>query len=519
MSWHFSLAIAIAVLNLGLVAPLCGQEDPEPKIDELPPGAILRLGSVADGEARRFSGVYHIAFSPDGKTIATRGANHVVVLWDAKTGEALQEFDGHESYVRDIAFSPTGAELLTASDGTDEKVYCWDPKTGEQLRGLAGGAKLLQFVSDDQLVLVSASRHNNVMLNTGRVVDTVTPQRLPLAVSKNGRRLASMRNMTDKAIEVYDKGRQTLALRGVTSFPTMAAFSPDDSLFAVCGKFEDFVRVWDAKTGALKFELSGHTDNVQMAHFSPDSRILATVSWDGSVILWETLTGRQITKIKAHTEHVCSVGFSKSGEQFATGSSGRSDNSVLIWSLQQTALAPSFDADEIEAVGHELVWEQLADVNPAVAWGSVGSLVAAPNTAMKLLHKKLDPVLTPIALERIEQLITELDDDDYYVREAATQALLNQRPAVDPELRKALREDLSVESRYRVQMILSHVPPASQLKEYERRQLLRVVLTLEQLADQPARDLLAAIRTGHPNAEMKLIARQAMERLGIEEGK
>lgn len=509
-----SATMFVAVVSMLLSAS--AQDTPiNPPANEnsLPAGATIRLGSVAAGEARRFSGVYDIAFAPDEKTIATRGLNHVVVLWDAQTGEQLQEFDGHESYVRDIGFTPDGAELLTASDGVDEKVYCWDPKTGEKIRAVPGGAKLMRFLSDEQLMLASAQRTDRVMLRSGEIVKRSAAQRLPLAISHDGRLVLAMRNMTDKMIGVYDAQRQILSLRGLTAFPTMGAFSPDASLVAACGKPENFVRVWDAKTGQPKYELGGHQDNVQMLAFSPDGRLLATAGWDGAVMLWETLTGRRITSLQAHTEHVCAVAFSKSGNAFASGASGKTDNSVLVWSLQQTALKPTLTADEIAAVGFELVWEQLADPNPEVAWGAAGSLVAEPTIAIDFIHRQLDPVLTPIRLERIEQLVRELDDDDYYVREAASKALLEQRPAVDPELTKALLTELSTEARYRLQRLLSDVPPASQLSDAEQRRLFRTILTLEKIADGPAREMLAEIRTGHPNADVKLEARKAMERL------
>jgi WD domain, G-beta repeat len=128
----------------------------------------IQLFDAASGKLiRAFTapqeGVYQVAFSPDGKTVAT-AEGRSVGLWDVARGKLIHVFAGHQDWVHAVAFAPDGKTLASAS--RDQTVRLWDMATGQAIRTLAGHrgeVEALAFAPDGK-TLASASQDTTLLI-------------------------------------------------------------------------------------------------------------------------------------------------------------------------------------------------------------------------------------------------------------------------------------------------------------------------------------------------------------------
>jgi len=287
------------------------------------------------------SPILSVAFSPDGKTLATGSAGKTLRVWDVASRQPLGEpLRGHENVVNSVAFSPDGKILATGS--ADKTVRLWDVASrkplGEPLRGHEEAVYSVAF-SPDGKTLASGSRDKTVRLwNVASRQPLGEPLRghgdvvYSVAFSPDGKTLASA--SADKTVRLWDvTSRQPLGepLRGHEDYVNSVAFSPDGKTLAT-GSTDRTVRLWDvASRQPLGEPLRGHEDVVYSVAFSPDGKTLATGSWDKTVRLWDVASRKPLGEpLHGHEEAVYAVAFSPDGKTLATGSS---DKTVRLWNV------------------------------------------------------------------------------------------------------------------------------------------------------------------------------------------
>ncbi|MCT7970983.1 protein kinase domain-containing protein [Laspinema olomoucense] len=298
----------------------------------------LRLWDIATGmELCQFCGhsdlVNSMAFSPDGKFLASGSKDETVRLWDTATGRELYQFCGHSDPVNSVAFSPDGKFL--ASGSKDKTVRLWDTATGRELNRLCGHTDSVDSVafSPDGKFLASGSGDTTIWLwdaATGIILRQLcrhTSVVKSVVFSLDSKFLVS--GSEDTTLRLWDAatGRELSRLFGHTDSVDSVAFSPDGK-FLASGSYDKTLRLWDPATGRELSRLCGHTDFVNSVAFSPDGKFLASGSWDTTIRLWDTATGREQCKLSGHTMRLNSVAFSPDGKFLASGSW---DKTVRLW--------------------------------------------------------------------------------------------------------------------------------------------------------------------------------------------
>ncbi|MCW5312888.1 hypothetical protein GTQ43_03195 [Nostoc sp. KVJ3] len=276
-----------------------------------------------------------VAFSPDGKLLATGDADGKTYLWQVEDGKLLFTCIGHSGSVKSVAFSPDGQTLASGSD--DQTVKLWDVHNGECLTNLLGHSNWVRSVafSPDGQILASGSEDQTVKLwdvHTGKCFKTFqgnTNRVRSVAFSPDGQTLVSgSEKQTIKLWDVHN-GECLKIFQGHSNWVRSVAFSPDGQILA-SGSDDQTVKLWDVHNGKCLTTLLGHTNRVWSVAFSPNGQILASGGDDQTVKLWDVNTRKCLTTLQGHTNRVMSVAFSPDGHTLASGSENQT---VKLWDV------------------------------------------------------------------------------------------------------------------------------------------------------------------------------------------
>jgi WD40 repeat protein len=333
-------------------------------LDPLPAGARLRIGT----QRFRHGGVIRtVAFSSDGKLLASAGHDHTLSIWDVQRQQERFRFRGHTGDVLCVAFSHDGH--LVASGGADGTVRLWS------VHGRTAGEELHTFTSKSDAVETLAFSPDGKVLAAGddegflRLYDVNRRQLLRamsqdravhcLAWSTDGRMIASnaavgsvalwdagtgllLRTFGEEAINCLafaPKGKQLVTweeggvLRlwstatghpvrtwgggDVTTGPDaliyQIAFTPDGKNL-LCGSAGGSVDVWDPASGKRRGQLFGHRGRVAALAVEPHGRLLASGGADGTLRLWDLTRNQPITKTVEPAAPVVSLSVEPGGK-------------------------------------------------------------------------------------------------------------------------------------------------------------------------------------------------------------
>ncbi|MBE9250242.1 pentapeptide repeat-containing protein [Dolichospermum sp. LEGE 00240] len=320
--------------------------------------------------ATELTSVFAVAFSPDGKVLATGEKDGKVRLWNVITGREFLALTGHSDSVNSVAWSRDGLTLATGS--CDNTVKLWNVQTGDCVRTLEGHINSVLSVawSGDSQTLASGSDDRSVKLwnvQTGDCVRTLKGHRnqvKSVAWSGDGLTLASGGDNTVKLWDVQT-GKRVQTLKGHTRSVYSVAWSPDGQTLA-SGSLDKRVKLWDVQTGECVRTLKGHTHWVWTVAWSPDGQTLAS-GGDNTVKLWDVQTGDCVRTLHCHRRWVRSVAWTGDGLTLASGSG----ETVKLWDVQTGDCVRTLEGHSISVY--------------SVAWSPDGqTLASSSDNAVKL---------------------------------------------------------------------------------------------------------------------------------------
>ena len=241
---------------------------------------------LGDGTA-----VYAVAWSPDGKRIASAGYDNTVQVWNATDGSNVFTYQGHTEggSVDAVAWSPDGSRIASASG--DKTVQVWNATDGRNAFTYRGHSDFVTAV----------------------------------AWSPDGKRIASAGY--DNTVQVWNAtdGSNAYTYRGHTGAVIAVAWSRDGSRIA-SGSGDKTVQVWNATDGSNVFTYRGHAQLVDAVAWSPDGSRIASGSADNTVQVWNAADGSNV--FTWHSYWVRAVAWSPDGSRIA---SGGNDGKVQVW--------------------------------------------------------------------------------------------------------------------------------------------------------------------------------------------
>ncbi|MBW4598211.1 MAG: NACHT domain-containing protein [Calothrix sp. FI2-JRJ7] len=291
--------------------------------------------------------VRSIAFSSNGKMLASASDDKTVMLWDTSTGQCLKTLKGHQQRVWSVAISPNCNIIASASE--DKTIRLWRLDTGEYkvLEKHINWVRCVAF-SPDGSILASGSSDKSVILwdaTSGEYLKTLqahTARVRSIAFSQDGKILAS--SSDDSKIILWDieSGKELKTLIGHKSWVRSVAFHPKRNLLASAGEDCDVI-IWNVNTGKRKNILRGHTARVWCVTFcGEDCETLISSSDDKTVKIWDVDTGQCLKTFQGHTNWSWSVGFSPDGILV----SGDEDQTIKIWDSKTGQLTKTLEAHQ-----------------------------------------------------------------------------------------------------------------------------------------------------------------------------
>jgi WD40 repeat protein len=338
-------------------------------------------GGVVGDPMRHRDGVSVVAFSPDGSRVATGSFDGTARIWNPKTGRAMTELMRHQGPVRALQFSCNGSLLATGS--LDGLVRIWNASNGSMqgwpLRHF-GDVTSVSFSHDDRM-LASASGGGFV-----RIWSVVQPAVEAARIFSHSSRVYSLAlsrgtgqlmvtGAGDGSVQLWDSdsGSAIHEAWRYTGEMSCVAISPEEDVVACgpCGAGRNRIEFRDTATGRVLGDQLPIRGAVQSLAYSPDGKMLATGSANGTLQIWDTVGDRRRGRIVRYSEEpsilpIASLAFSPDQKLLAFGSE---DRTVRLWDFNSMQLhcSPLWHDARVDAIAFSPDGKRLATASRGMA--------------------------------------------------------------------------------------------------------------------------------------------------------
>jgi WD40 repeat protein len=478
-------------------------------------------------EFRTPAGTTAIGFAPDGRTIALGNADTTIRLCDTATGRELRKLKGHVNGVAIVAFSPDG-KTLASRGRLDNTIRLHDVATGAELRQIAIQLKNNAFPAGQAVVVRArtATRSPSGLLFSpdGKQVASVVTGLSSARGAPSGAAAGTL-TLWDVTTGKEVRRIELPADTGITGF----AFAPDGRTAATANT-DGTVTLWEVASGKERGRL-GKSAGARAAPpaplvafaggppaapatpasltiaFAPDGRTLTARGPDQSLRVWDVITGKELGQLKGHQAGVTALALAPDGKTLASGSS---DTTILVWDL--TRFPPEADTRtaELQPQDAQALWHDLGGDDAAKAFRAIHALAGARAQAVAFLGAHLRPV-ERVDPRKIDGWIADLDSTKFTARSQAAQELEKLGDLAVPALTRALGAEMSLETRRRVEQLLEKLTGVTLTPDQVR--LTRALEVLERVGTPEARQVLETLRAGAPGALATREAEATLARL------